>query len=850
MKKITAGILAISMMFSVLLTAASAEGAGTVVYRNTQQLTNNLSYTNTISWSSENQRQESYTLGLSGKGDAYPIFMACDTIYGRMTVEQMIAYAESQGKKVLAAVNTDFYSMTTGVPLGLVVENGIYKSSPEGHTAVAFKADGSTVFSDNPEINITLVNNSRGDVTTSTDPGTTPNTDPGTTPNTDPGTTPGTDPGTTPGTDPGTTPGTDPGTTPGTDPGATPDTDPGTTPGTATNDNTVTLTHFNKFRNGVGGLYLFSSAFSTVSTRTSTPGWFVKFRIESGVPSVNGTMQLVVSEIINDPAVTAVPIGDGYLVLTAASGCGFDGEAAKFSVGDQVTLTTACTDPNLNDVAWASGGGDILVRNGALTDPAGWDKAIEKKNPRTALGVTADGTVITFVADGREVDNAAGLTTQSLAEEMLARGCVTAVNLDGGGSSVISVRMPGQGACGILNRPSDGSPRKVGAYLLFVTDAVSDGVPHQLGLTNEGFEVLAGSAVELGYLATDSGYMPVAAPEDIEVTSDKGLGTIVDNKYIAGPEHGVDTLTLTSKSTGAVGKATVHIIYDPTKINIMADGIAAPISSLTVFVGDSVQLTTQAYYYNLPVNADLQAKKYTVEGDVGAVDETGLFTAAVGGGIQGKITVTVGGCAKTIPVTVTGFTDVANHWGRTYIRDLSRSGVVAGVTDTTFEPERTIKRGDFVLMLWRAAGKPAPAAPTTFTDIMPEDYYAQAIAWAEGAGIAKGGGSGLFDPQGTLTREQAFTLVYRSMPVLGKLYPDGTADLLAGFTDSASVSEWAVIPSSTLVSHGIVSGAGGLLSPADFMTRAQMAKILDTVLKLPNIPQSGQTVIDPVQPAG
>jgi exopolysaccharide biosynthesis protein len=790
MKKITAGVLAVSMMLSILVISAKAEGAGTVVYRNTQQITDNLAYTNTISWSSEEQRQESFTLSLAGKGDAYPIVMGCDTIYGRMTVEQMIAFAESQGRKVLAAVNTDFYSMTTGVPLGLVVENGVYKSSPEGHTAVAFKADGSVVFSDTPEVTVTLSNNGN--------PGLYINDD--------------------------------------------------GSPGVADMTNagkTVTLTHFNKFRNGAGGLYLFSSAFSTVSTRTSTPGWFVKFRIESGTPSVSGTMELVVTEITNDPAITSVPIGDGYLVLTAATDCGLNDEAGKFKVGDLVTLTTACSDPNLNDAAWATGGGDILVRAGALTDPAGWDKAIEKKNPRTALGVTADGTVITFVADGREVDNAAGLTLMSLAEEMLARGCVTAVNLDGGGSSVMSVRMPGQASCQVINRPSDGSSRKVGAYLLFVTDAVSDGVPHHLGLTNEGFEVLAGSSVDLGYLATDAGYLPVTPPDDIEVTSDKGLGTVVDNKYIAGPVHGVDTLTLVSRSTGAVGKATVHIIYDPTKINVMADGFAAPLSSLTVYVGDAVQLTTQAYYYNLPVSADLTAKKYTVEGDIGTVDETGLFTAAVGGGVQGVITVTVGGCVKTIPVTVTGFTDVAGHWGREYIRDLSKTGVVAGVTDTTFEPERTIKRGDFVLMLWRAAGKPAAAAPTTFTDVLPEDYYAEAIAWAEGVGIAKGGGSGLFDPQGTLTREQAFTLVYRAMPLLGKIYPDASSEQLAGFTDSASVSEWAVTPSSTLVSLGIVSGAGGLISPADFMTRAQMAKILDTVLNLPNSPQSGQNVVNP-----
>ncbi len=782
MKKTLSGILAVSMVFSLLVSAltisASAGGAGTVVYRNSQQIADNLTYTNTIHWTSEQQRQENYALTLSGPGDAYPIVMACDTMYGRFRVDEMIAYAESQGRRVLGAVNTDFFAMQNGVPLGLVVENGVYKSSPEGHNAVGFRPDGSVVFSENTQITITLTNNGN----TGLD---------------------------------------------------------GYPPDMTNAGQTTSLTHFNKYRVDGGGMYLFSSAFSTVSTRTSTPGWFVRFRILEGAPSVSGTMTLLVEETLASD--TEIPIGDEYLVLTAADASCLGGEFAKFKPGDRVTLTTTCSDPALNDAAWATGGGDYIIKNGAMTDPNSWDKALLKKNPRTALGVTADGALVVLVADGREVNSAAGLTLQSLAEEMVARNCVTAINLDGGGSSVMSLRLPGQSNCTVVNRPSDGAPRKVSTYLLFVTDAAPDGQPRHLGLVNEGFEVLAGSSVDLSFLATDSGYMPVTPPSDIQVTSQKGLGTIVDGKYVAGPVHGVDYLTLTSPSTGAVGTATVHIIYDPTKLTVTKNGETTPLTSLTAYVGDAVQLNASAFYYGLPVNADPEAKIYTVEGDIGTVDPTGLFTAAGGGGITGSITVSIGGCSLTIPVTVTGFTDVEGHWARAYIRDLSLSGVVNGVSDTLFAPENTIKRGDFVLMLWRAAGKPAPAAPTTFTDVLPEDYYAEAIAWAEAQGIAKGTGEGIFNPQGTLTREQAFTLVYRSMAVLGKTYPDASTELLAGFADGAAVSEWARVPTSTLISLGVVSGANGALLPADAMTRAQMAKILDTVIKLPKEPVLGQT---------
>lgn len=761
MKKITVWIIAFSLALSLLAGVADAVGAGTPVYNNTQQITDNLSYTKTISYSDAG-RQEGYALSLSGRGDAYPIIMACDTIYGSLAVDKMIAYAEGLGKNVLAAVNTDFFSTKTGVPLGLVVENGVYKSSPEEHTAVAFKPDGGVYFSASPQVTVTLSNN--GSVTDASNSG-----------------------------------------------------------------KTATLTHFNKYRVDSGGLYLFSSAFSTVSTRTVSNGWFVRFKILSGAPSVSGTMSLEVMETTT--ADGAVPIGDGYLVLTAATAGNLGDEFNKFKVGDRVDLTASCSDPNLADAKWATGGGDILIQDGAMTDQSGWDSAITAKNPRTAFGVKADGTVLSYVADGRETDHASGLTLKTLAEELLSKGCVNAVNFDGGGSSVMTVRIPGRKDCIVVNSPSDGSPRKVATYLLFVTDKASDGKPKHLALLNDGPVVLAGSSVALSYVATDGGYMPAAAPSDVTAVSG-GLGTVSGTVYKAGGVHGVDKLTLISASTGASGAATIHIINDPTDLTVKAAGSTAPVTSLKVWPGDTVQLTATASYNGLPVAADSAAFKYAVTGGVGTVTAGGLFTAGASAGVAGTVTLTVGGKTISIPVTVTGFSDTATHWAKSYIRDLSEKAIVTGVTPTAFAPEANIKRGDFVLMLYRAAGKPAVTGSASFTDVQSADYYADAIAWAEASGIAQGGGGGLFNPSGTLTREQAFTFVYRALTALKITSADGTPDDLAVFSDKGKLSAYAVTPTATLVKLGIVSGSGGMLTPKGAMTRAQMAKILSSVLDL------------------
>jgi exopolysaccharide biosynthesis protein len=759
MKKITASIIALILLFSLII-PASAQGAGTNVYSNTQQIANNLFYTNTVSYINDTQREQSYALALTGSGDAYPIIVADDTIYGKLTIGQVIDYAEGKGRNVLAAVNTDFFSMQTGVPLGLVVENGEFKCSNEGRTAVAFMPDGSVYFSDNPKVSVTLANNgSSSDMTNS--------------------------------------------------------------------GQTVALENFNKYRTDSGGLYLYSSAFSTVSTRTSTPGWFVKFKILSGTPSLSGTMTLQVAEVVQtDQAQT---IGDGYLVLTAADAAGLADTYAKFKVGDQVTLTTSCSDQNLTGAKWATGAGDVLIRNGAVTDSSAWDKAISSKNPRTAFGVKADGSIVSFVVDGRESDNSSGLTLTGLAEELLLRGCVTAVNFDGGGSSSMSVRMPGTSDCDVVSNPSDGSDRRCAAYLLFVTDKTSDGRAKYLYAQNDGPVVLAGSSVSLNYGATDGGYMPVAAPSDVIAVSG-GLGTASGTTYIAGATHGVDTVSLSSASTGAVGSATIHIIYDPTDLHVTEAGSTETLASLKVWPGDTVQLSATASYYKFPVAADASAFKYSVTGDVGTVTEGGLYTAGGTAGAAGSVDLKVGGKSVSIPVTVAGFSDTTDHWAKQYVRGLSEKGIVSGTTATTYSPDTSIHRGDFVLMLYRAAGQPAVETPATFTDVQPTDYYASAIAWAEQNAIALGDGTGVFNPQGTLTREQAFSLAYRAFGALKITVADGTADDLNPFNDKAKVSEYAVTPTATLVHMGIVTGGDGKLNPSGSLTRGEMAKILYMII--------------------
>ena len=116
----------------------------------------------------------------------------------------------------------------------------------------------------------------------------------------------------------------------------------------------------------------------------------------------------------------------------------------------------------------AIGGGPLLIDGGKFKDTyveelfnGASGIGPDTNQPRTAIGVTNDGKMITFVCEGRQMtDGVAGLTTADVANVLLDLGCVEAINLDGGGSS-----------CMLVNgkqtiKVSDGKQRAVGSTIM------------------------------------------------------------------------------------------------------------------------------------------------------------------------------------------------------------------------------------------------------------------------------------------------------------------------------------------------------------------------------------------------
>jgi Phosphodiester glycosidase len=215
----------------------------------------------------------------------------------------------------------------------------------------------------------------------------------------------------------------------------------------------------------------------TINRRVSPPGVGLYTRNYGGrTPWVPGSVEVVLSGFpaahlngnltgtvtaVRRHGNTAIPRTGAVL---KARGIWRGRLLAEAPPGTQVTVRLGLVGVP-SDAADAIGGGPLLVRNGnAVRQPDEYFSLahLVQRHPRTAIGQLANGRLIFVVADGRS-SISSGLTMWDLARTMQRLGAVTAMSVDGGGSSTLA--FDGR----VLNRPSDGAPRAVadGLFLFY-----------------------------------------------------------------------------------------------------------------------------------------------------------------------------------------------------------------------------------------------------------------------------------------------------------------------------------------------------------------------------------------------
>lgn len=185
------------------------------------------------------------------------------------------------------------------------------------------------------------------------------------------------------------------------------------------------------------------------------------------------------------------------------------------------------------------------------------------------------------------------------------------------------------------------------------------------------------------------------------------------------------------------------------------------------------------------------------------------------------------GSAPTTPELP--FEDVSEeNWFYESVCYVYQNDYMSGTDTTIFDPEGTVNRAMAVTVLYRLAGRPAADLSSPFTDVELGRYYTQAVAWAYANGIVKGISETEFNPNGEVTREQLAAFFYRFCQYLmmedSELAQSGD---LTQYTDGNQVSKFAKTAMSWAVGSGLIKGSSGAtLNPGGSARRCEFATML------------------------
>ncbi len=210
---------------------------------------------------------------------------------------------------------------------------------------------------------------------------------------------------------------------------------------------------------GTDETVLYTSRFAP-RTGTDASGTEVILSVGDGVLLPTGEIAAVVSAV----RVGAGDSGFGTREAVLSASGSDAARLATLRAGDIVALTSAVT-PGWETVTSALGGDRFIVQDGAVRVSAVFGRSVGAAasfvHPRTAVGVTEAGHLLMATLDGRQPGYSVGATVYEMGELMRSLGAVTAINLDGGGSTTMAIRPPGSSSVRVANRPSDGTERAV-----------------------------------------------------------------------------------------------------------------------------------------------------------------------------------------------------------------------------------------------------------------------------------------------------------------------------------------------------------------------------------------------------
>ncbi|MDU0199665.1 S-layer homology domain-containing protein [Paenibacillus sp. MAH-36] len=179
------------------------------------------------------------------------------------------------------------------------------------------------------------------------------------------------------------------------------------------------------------------------------------------------------------------------------------------------------------------------------------------------------------------------------------------------------------------------------------------------------------------------------------------------------------------------------------------------------------------------------------------------------------------------------FSDLAGHWAKPDIMEMVGKQIVEGMDDDHFAPDTNVTRAQFATLIAKVMNLKDSAGQTPFDDVASGSWYESTVKKAYAAGLIDGISEHEFAPEKNITREEMTAMLIRAKAqAAGIKVQDMPANGEIPFQDEAEVSEWAKPFVQLAVEEGLMNGRSDqAFAPQEHASRAEAVVVLKRLLK-------------------
>lgn len=733
-------------------------------------------------------------------------------VYGRSTLSsQMNNYPLAEDDRVIAAINADFFSSVTGIPLGIQISGGVLQTTNDknqNHYAIGFKEDGSAIIA-KPELTIKALFSNK----------------------------------------------------------------------------TLEIDYVNKHPGF--NTVLLSSDYADKTYWSAIPHDVIVLNKSSNVIKIGEGVTCVFEEYLTNQT-EPIEIKDEYWYIIAPTAEKKFTFASELVLGDIVAVQVTEPTGEWKNVTTAVSGGDLLVKDGKVVNPSSYDSAISRKfTSRSAIGIRADGSIVMYAVEkDKNGAYSGGVYIEAVSQALVNMGCVTALNLDGGGSTTIAAAKDSDLV--IRNRLQDGYERKIGNSLLLVyspdSPVVLDDFEEDTNLLEryDGLNLVTAqrekensytgkAAIKAEYRLEPGATVGFDFEKEYEV-----LDYTVLNAAVLGDGAGTEIELVLNNSFADFTEKLTTVDFEGYKrvfadvkdayvlkgINIKntSDKNIAGTLYFDRLIGSVYQLTdvtpptvntwvNKNMYYARVTNGltgsgvDPLITDITVNGErAEPFFRNDVFSFGIENTPKDKVNLAIAEVSDIIgnrSRNMLLFTNPAYNvkmpfadasdgkWDSNYIRYCFENGYVAGIKQgdkLNFGGALNITRAEFCTMLVKRSGLDVTkylSVKLPYEDV--DDIPAWALLYVKAAyaeGVMVGGGK-TFNPNSNITRAEAACAANNIAKVDLRLTTTNE------FTDGDTIPDWAKTGVKTATEQGIFKGdEKGRFNPKNLLTRSEAAVIM------------------------